>query len=330
MAEVPAIPVDPHLPDDESVVDDASLVESSTASLSESIREYRRIHDRTYTQKTDYWGPNDEKQNEGLDISHHWMTLLFDGKLVMAPIGKKPKAFLDIGTGTGTWALDVASEYPETQVIGIDISPIQPSWVPPNVTFQIDDIELDWTFSSTQQFDLIHIRNLEASIKDWPLLYSRAFKQTVPGTGYVQVIAFDITTRSQTFSVNNDPDHVFKQWANLMFEAGDKMGKSFRQHQDHAIKKGLEEAGYVDVVEQKLKVPIGSWSADKKLKEIGAYNLLFIDQSLEGFALFLLNMVLGWKIEDIHVFVDKMRRAVRDGRNTPYYELHLVYGRRPE
>lgn len=41
---------------------------SSTASLSESISEYRRLHGRTYTQKTEYWGPNDEKQNEGLEI----------------------------------------------------------------------------------------------------------------------------------------------------------------------------------------------------------------------------------------------------------------------
>lgn len=41
---------------------------SSTVSLSESISEYRRLHGRTYTQKTEYWGPNDEKQNEGLEI----------------------------------------------------------------------------------------------------------------------------------------------------------------------------------------------------------------------------------------------------------------------
>lgn len=205
--------------------------------------------------------------------------------------------------------------------MGIDISPIQPTWVPPNVTFQIDDIEAEWTFPPTKQFDLVHIRSLEASIVDWPLLYSRCFRHTVPGTGYIQVISYDITTRSQTFSVNNDPDHVYKQWARLMFEAGDRMGKTFRQHEDHGIRKNLEAAGYVDIVEQKFKVPIGAWSADPKLKEVGAYNLLFIDQSLEGFALYLLNVVLGWKVEDIHVFLEKMRKEIRDGRNTPYYEL---------
>ncbi|KAK1493685.1 UMTA [Colletotrichum cuscutae] len=54
---------------------DATLTEAgkvttqSTASLAESITEYGRIHGRTYTQKADYWGPNDEQQNEGLDLA---------------------------------------------------------------------------------------------------------------------------------------------------------------------------------------------------------------------------------------------------------------------
>lgn len=36
---------------------------------------------------------------------------------------------LDIGTGTGIWAIDFADEHPETTVIGTDLSPIQPDSV---------------------------------------------------------------------------------------------------------------------------------------------------------------------------------------------------------
>jgi len=32
-----------------------------------------------------------------------------------------------------TFVRDFADEFPNTQVIGIDISPIQPDWVPPNL-----------------------------------------------------------------------------------------------------------------------------------------------------------------------------------------------------
>jgi SAM-dependent methyltransferase len=44
---------------------------------------------------------------------------------------------LDIGTGTGIWAIDMADKYPMAMVIGIDLSPIQPSFIPNNwcITF---------------------------------------------------------------------------------------------------------------------------------------------------------------------------------------------------
>jgi hypothetical protein len=48
---------------------------------------------------------------------------------------------LVVGTGTEIWAIDFADEHPEAHVIGIDLSPIQPLSVPPNVTFEIDDLK---------------------------------------------------------------------------------------------------------------------------------------------------------------------------------------------
>ena len=62
---------------------------SSTASVSASILEYRRIHGRTYHSdkfRHDYVFPNDEKQLQSVDISHHYLTLLLDGQLFLAPI----------------------------------------------------------------------------------------------------------------------------------------------------------------------------------------------------------------------------------------------------
>lgn len=39
---------------------------------------------------------------------HHLYLLLLDGRLHLAPIGKNPQRILDIGTGTGIWAMDMA------------------------------------------------------------------------------------------------------------------------------------------------------------------------------------------------------------------------------
>jgi hypothetical protein len=46
--------------------------------------------------------------------------------------------------------------------------------IPPNLHFQIDDCELDWTFEK-DSFDYIHLRGLQGSVKDWPRLLTQAY-----------------------------------------------------------------------------------------------------------------------------------------------------------
>lgn len=67
-------------------------------------------------------------------LSHHVQVLLLDGKLFKAPLDiDKVQRVLDIGTGTGAWAIDFADENPHAEVFGTDISPIQSPWLPPNL-----------------------------------------------------------------------------------------------------------------------------------------------------------------------------------------------------
>ncbi|KAJ2894413.1 UMTA protein [Zalerion maritima] len=75
-------------------------------------------------------GPNDEQQNEAVDVNHHWITMIMGDKLHLATIGDYPERILDIGTGTGVWAIDMSDKCPSASIIGTNISPIQPSWVP--------------------------------------------------------------------------------------------------------------------------------------------------------------------------------------------------------
>ncbi|OHW98781.1 SAM-dependent methyltransferase [Colletotrichum incanum] len=303
-----------------------SILSTSTASLTESITEYRRLHGRTYTRKVDYWAPNDERQNEGLDINHYWMTLFLGDKLFLAPIRNDSQTVLDVGTGTGLWAIDFADEFPSAEVIGVDVSPIQPTWVPPNCKFQIDDIEQSWTWPA-EHFDFIHIRNLEGCIADWRALYEQAFECIKPG-GYIEIKEFDIESRSQVQTL--DDKHPFKTWPKYLLQACDKLGKVGLQCRDHGIARNLDALGFVDVVEKKWAIPIGAWANDPILKEVGTSSLEYLDQSLEGFGTFLLKEMLGWEYSEVLVFVSEFRKALKDYKMQPVFDLHLVYARKPE
>lgn len=79
--------------------------------------------------------------------------------------------------------MDFADDYPAAHVVGTDISPIQPTAVPPNLEFQIMDATEDWDFH--MKFDFVHTRLMNGfSIRSWPHFYSQAFEHMKPG-GYV-------------------------------------------------------------------------------------------------------------------------------------------------
>ncbi len=68
----------------------------------------------------------------------------------------------------------MGDEYPEAEVIGVDLSPIQPSWVPTNVRFIVDDAEQPWV-TEPNSLDYVHIRGMAPAIKNWPNLMAQAY-----------------------------------------------------------------------------------------------------------------------------------------------------------
>lgn len=207
---------------------------------------------------------------------------------------------------------------PSAEVIGTDISPIQPTWIPPNCRFLIDDAQLNWGWKP-DYFDFVHLRHLAGCIDNWSRFYSQAFSRLKPG-GYLEHCEFDIKTRSDTDLVG--PDHVFTKWYEVLVEASEKTGRSFRYpSQEGATEDLMRQVGFVDVVHQTWKVPIGAWPKDTKMKQLGLFTFEFIDGSLEGFALYLLKEIMGWEFEDIQGIVNGMRRAIRRNKLMPYFVL---------
>lgn len=71
----------------------------------------------------------------------------------------------------------MADQYPESTFLGLDLSPIQPDYVPPNAQFVVDDVEHEngWDYPENH-FDYIHIRHALYSIKDPQGLIERAYR----------------------------------------------------------------------------------------------------------------------------------------------------------
>ena len=73
----------------------------------------------------------------------------------------------------------MADEYPEADILGVDLSPNQPTWVPPNVRFIVDDFEADW-IHSPDSLDYVHARHLAPAIRNWAGVLSQAYKHVAP------------------------------------------------------------------------------------------------------------------------------------------------------
>lgn len=324
-SEIPKTTVDDTASIDSSLTDDVS---SSTASISSSILQYRVINGRTYHAErgnAQYWASNDDKASEALDVIHHTSTLILDGKLFLAPV-TKPSKVLDIGTGTGIWAMDFGDEFPEAEVVGTDISPIQPTWVPPNVKFEIDDFTQDWTFPENSA-DFVHMRFLYGSVPDWDQLYEKAFKVVKPG-GWLESHEGDPMGHSDDGSLKEGS--ALAEWGKFFYEGGKKLGRVFTPIPGNLQEKGMKAAGFVDIQSKTIKVPVGDWPADERQKEIGRFTNLGILTDVEGHIAFMADLLDGWSREQVHLYCARLRGEIRARKANVYYYQRVVWGRKPE
>lgn len=149
--------------------------------------------------------------------------------------------------GTGIWAIDLADEYPSAEVIGTDLSAIQPRWVPPNLKFEIDDAESNWAYPA--KFDFIHLRNMSGAIKDVPRLLRQAYDHLNPG-GWIEWQDFE--TYPKTDDGSFPTDSALQRWFDDLNQASVKFGKPLNIAP--TLKSAMEQAGFTKVEDKIFKV----------------------------------------------------------------------------
>ncbi|KAF2092084.1 S-adenosyl-L-methionine-dependent methyltransferase [Saccharata proteae CBS 121410] len=276
---------------------------SSTTSLRSEVFKYEIYNGRRYHgyKAGTYLYPNDEKELNRLDIEHHNQGLQLDGALHLSPL-VDPQEILDLGTGTGIWAMDMADEYPSAQVMGTDLSPTQPPWVAPNINFEIDDFRQEWTYGP-DRFDFIHARFLIASVEDFPALFRQAYHALKPG-GWFEINEVETMVYCDDGTFPRDSSAI--KWAGWLVEAFAKLGRPWPKGDE--LKTMVEGAGFVEVQLRELKRPTNDWPKDKKMKEIGRFTCLNYLEGLEGFTMGPFTRLLGWKEEEVQVLIANIRR----------------------
>ncbi|KAI8155227.1 Secondary metabolism regulator LAE1 [Colletotrichum sp. SAR 10_70] len=125
-----------------------SSIASSSTSLRSSLLDYRVENGRTYHRYKDgkYNLPNDERESDRMDLVHQLWLLTLDDRLGVAPPCKEGTTVgrvLDVGTGTGIWALNFGDEHPEADVYGNDLSPIMPGHnIEPGGYLELQEMDL--------------------------------------------------------------------------------------------------------------------------------------------------------------------------------------------
>ncbi|KAJ5263463.1 hypothetical protein N7478_011068 [Penicillium angulare] len=306
--------------------------QSETTSLASTIARGRLENGRRYQaiKDDDYWGPSDEQQFEAFEIGH-LVFLVIDhlqpNPLFHAPIGESPKNILDIGTGKGSWAIDVADLYPTATVRGVDVFPPPVTWMPPNCVFEVDDVLREWTWK--EPFDFIHMRLMYGAFapEGWKKVYQQCYDALEPG-GWIEQMELDVRVYSDDGSLQKH--HELYRWGDMFINCSEKAGSSLRTHE--TMRKAIEEAGFVDVHEKKYKIPLGPWAKDTIYKEAGHLQYAHWNAALEGWAMWLLTHhgePKPWTKEEVQVFLAKVRKELKTPAIHAYEPANRVWARKP-
>jgi len=227
---------------------------------------------------------------------------------------------LDIGTGTGVWASEFADKCPSAHVIGTDLSPIQPTSVPVNCTFEIDDAEDQWIFE--HKFEYIHARNLAASLRNPSSVIQSAADSLNPG-GYLE---FQDTILPPEYAEAPPADSAFVKYMAIVLEVAEKIGTPWTNASRHA--EWMRDAGLVEVAEHRTTLAIGTWPSNERDKKLGAWSLSNWLDAADAVVPLLLSQT-DWGKDEIAVLIAQVRNELRSGAVKPYTILLAVWGKQP-
>ncbi|CAG8560676.1 9005_t:CDS:2 [Ambispora leptoticha] len=270
---------------------------------------------RFYDEKvSSYVLPTDIDEVDRIQQQHFALKHICHGNHI-APIDKliRPGSkILDVGCGPGQWSLEVAQEFPEAQVYGIDINSNFPSEIKPiNCEFVLGDVEnpLPW---EDNYFDYVFMRYMFGAIKvkSWPPLLQEINRVLKPG-GIIENHEVDGIAR------NAGPKllHIMHNVRNEMSERDLDISLATR------LPDLIFESGFKNVHNTCVSVATGRWG--NKIGEIWAANILELYQSMRPW----LAAKAGYTDQEFDTVMDFICNKEIEKHQT-YYNHHVVWAQK--
>ncbi|KXH67831.1 hypothetical protein CSAL01_07287 [Colletotrichum salicis] len=261
--------------------------------------------------------------------------------------GYKVKRVLDVGTGTGIWCTEFGDEYPDaeasTRPFGCWYRSVSSSnsivRVPPNVKFEVDDLEEPWTYHT--KFDYIHTRVMTSSIADWKRFFKQSYKlastprpkaNTSPSKssflepgGYIELQEAHMRPNCDDDTLK--PTSPLIEWVDRLEEACNIFGRPFINCP--SLKPLLEEVGFEGVSVTKYKWPINAWPKDPYYRELGIWNLENMLEGVEGWSMAPFTRALNWTKEEVNVFLISVRNELKNKNVYAYIPVYMIRARKP-
>ncbi len=273
---------------------------------------------RTHVRGIPYILPRDLEEMNRLDFQHYVLRQAFRGNF-LAPI-ENPSAILDVGTGTGRWAREVATVFPSANVIGLDLNtpPMDEQTqgkedaLPPNYAFVPGNILEGLPFADAS-FDFTHMRLLVLALPHdrWPYVVSELIRVTRPG-GWVESVEVPADEGG-----GPAVDQVMSWVAAMLQRRGIDLADGAR------VGALLKSQGLVNVYSRRVEVPIGVHGG--RVGKLMAADILNAMQALRGP---LESLGLTTATEFDQVFAEA-KRAFESPRVRCVAPFYVSYGQRP-
>lgn len=219
--------------------------------------------------------PKDTTEINRLDFQHYLLRTGFHGNYA-APL-QHPASILDVGCGSARWAMELASHFPDANVVGVDL--VAPALDdsrtlgygldrrPDNFTFTPGNVLEGLPFAD-HTFDFVHQRLLITAIpfERWPFVVRELVRVTRIG-GWVELAECGVPEAGGPGYTG-----LWNTWIQLCA----KRGVDFTE--GHSLDTFLRGGGLENVTLRSLRFPMGTWGG--RVGRMSATDCLAVGQAL--------------------------------------------------